>query len=52
MIAMLIFGGLLFGTFAAALVLAAVADRGRAIAMGADASRFAPPETNPKLPWT
>ena len=51
MAAMWVFGGLLFAMFAVALVVAAVADRGRALAIGADVSRFAPPDPDPKLPW-
>lgn len=51
MASMFVVVGLLSAMFMVALVLAAVADRRRSIAVDADASRFAPPALNPKLPW-
>jgi len=51
MFSMFIVGSLMALAFVTALVLAAVADRRRAIRVVSDASRFAAPALNPPLPW-
>lgn len=51
MLSMFIAGGFLSISFVVALVVAAVADRRRSLALVADASRFAPAPLNPGLPW-
>lgn len=52
MASMFVVGGLLSAMFMVLLVIAAVADRRRSIAVESDASRFAAPALNPKLPWS
>ncbi|MCX6396392.1 MAG: hypothetical protein NTV23_07905 [Propionibacteriales bacterium] len=51
MVAMFIFGSLMAVAFVAALVIAAFADRRRAIQVDSDGTRFAAAPLNPKLPW-
>ena len=51
MTAVIIIGSVLAGVFMIALVIAAFADRRRAIRVDSDASRFAGPALHPKLPW-
>lgn len=51
MVSMFIIGSLLASACVAALVLAFVADRRRAIRVDSDGTRFAAPALNPKLPW-
>lgn len=51
MTAVIIIGSVLAAFFVGALVLAAFADRRRAIKLDSDASRFAAPVLHPRLPW-
>ncbi|MFL6158874.1 MAG: hypothetical protein ACJ72D_22525 [Marmoricola sp.] len=51
MISMFIVGGVLALAFGSALVVAALADRRRSLAVVADASRFAPQAVGARLPW-
>jgi hypothetical protein len=51
MVLMLIVCSVLAVGFVAALVVAEFVDRRRSITIGSDASRFAAPTRNPKLPW-
>lgn len=51
MVPMVIVGTLVAVACVAALVLAQVADRRRAMRVAADASRWAPPVVGARLPW-
>lgn len=51
MVPMFVIGGVVAFACVAALVLAQVADRRRAISVGSDPTRFAPPAVEPRLPW-
>lgn len=51
MVLMVIVGSLVAVGFSAALVIAEVVDRRRAMRLVADPSRFAGPVVNPRLPW-
>ncbi|MET3960823.1 hypothetical protein ABIE44_000757 [Marmoricola sp. OAE513] len=51
MVPMFVVGSLVAMAFVVALVAAEVADRRRALRVVADASRFAGPAVDPRLPW-